>query len=550
MSLWTMCPVKVNMPSQSSYKDYAEVYIPDGKHYGRSSSSWSSSPQQVTCEYAAFLQNLKTQIIILFSPTEQHDEAWLARTFKNGLALRYKFDSSRSRWGASGTEEKVQLHVYPLTLFPWFFKRYWKDNENDPVLFVDGKLVRWTNDVCFNCPQLLERSLQRCRVGHENCNRPLVSEVVLPAKEWIDAHATMTDNIEGFTFKPIKEMTVLAPFEKFSIQKLVDDPVAVTAMQRDRSAKAVKAAQSRFVKATACPQCLISSQCFSYRYGGSYCPGLHLPEDYDHLHEKCEPWMAHVMLLTQHELIAAKQIKEWKRLRAPAFVLRPALAPKTELTQTARLHDDSRRVIVMRDCYDNPWMSMPYLSVCELLNVQPVHTWDKLPISYKQSRSLRAVAYALTSGAIRGSTRVSGGWGTRSVELVQIKVNAARFVQLTYNNNRHSNRWTYDVNEATFYEDVIKLPGLERNSSSDLSPQRKAENMVFEAAIFQRRLNITVNEVKDAVQRFSMTAEDSDQRSPAMYAWLEERSKERWHQRRRSSKQPATSAVGEKATVT
>jgi len=541
--LWTKCPIKV---TNNYGGGRATVAIPDKTH----SRQWSYTAHEFDRKYSDVLTSLKTEFVILFTTLVNNGEEWLANTFRNGVAIQYPFPEPAY---ASDKKQDPQVHVYPLIMLPWFQRKYRSEKpEKDPILFVDGKLVKWTKDVCFNCSQMLDRSLRQCSAVHESCTKPLVSEKELPTPDWIAAHATATDNIDNFTFKPIKDMAVVEPFEPFTIYALTTDEAKVKKLQEQRSDAASMAAQSRFVQDVACKQCLRKDHCGGFRRGGTWCSGLHIAEDYDYIHEKCEPWMAHVMLLTQSEPIDSKLIRAWTSARTAAYVLRPYVGmPSMDPSWYGKYKTDSRSVVLMRNCGDNPTAFVPYLHACKLLNVQPVSKWSELPPSYKTSKSLRAVAYGLASGRIRSTTSISSGWGSRSVEVVGVTFVAGKHATLVYDNNRRNYNGRYQIsdNEA-FYSDLLRMPGMSYEDGVAYTGTRLAENSIFKEAVIKRRFSVMIDEVKEACRKFKVTSTKLETHPPAVYEWLEERSKERCRQKRRSSKKPVTSTTGEQITTT
>lgn len=545
MQLWTQCPIKVE---RLYGDDRARVTIPDKQH----ARDWRHESQEFEGKYVALLAAFKPQFIIMFASLDNGEisEEWLASTFRNGLAIQYPFPAVHY---PDEKPHEPQVHVYPLVMLPWFQKKYRQEKkEDDPIMFVDGKIVKWTKDVCFTCPQMLDRSMRQCSAVHESCTNPLVSEKDPPSKEWFEAHATVTSDIAGFSYRAIEDMALIKPFEPFTIYGLTSNEAAIEKQKEKRSNSAAIAAQSRFVQKVACKQCMLKGWCGDFRRGGSWCKGLRLAEDYDYLHKKCEPWMTHVMLLTQHEPIDAKLISSWKGTRTPAYVLRPALeTPFLNPAWHVRFKDDLRSVVMMRGCHGNPSTVMPYLYVCELLNVKSISEWNELPPSYKTSRSLRAVAYGLASGRIRSHVDIKAGWGSRSVEIVGIDFEAGKSVTMHYDNNRHNSGDRYRVNDTeTLHHDLLALPGIRARDGASLPEGRLVENAIFHEAVINRRLNLTIDEVKKARRIFAVQSVKVNTHPSDMYAWLKERSKERCRQKRRSSKQPASLTPGETIIAT
>jgi len=541
--LWTTCPIQVTKNRYGS--DHADVTIPDGNKH-----RWSWQTQQVEPEYAEALELLSTEFVILFTELTEVTEQWLAQWFKNGLVVQYPFNSS----SYSTCMCTPQVHIYPLVLLPWFKKKYRPEHsETDPLLLVDGKSVKWTKEVCFDCKMMLDRSMKQCGFGHENCIRALVSEKTPPTKAWNDAHKTIMEADAfpaGLEYRPIKEMMYVKPFETFTIYNLTTDEASVKRLQQDRSDAAFVAAQSKFVRIVACKQCLREGHCGGFRRGGSWCGGLYLAEDYDYIHKKCEPWMAHVMMLTRNEPIDSKLIRAWTSARTLAHVLRPFIGmPAMDSSWYNKYKTDLRCVVLMRNCGNNPSTYVPYLHVCELLNVQPVSKWSELPPDYKTSKSLRAVAYGLASGRMHNTTSVGSGWGYRSLEVISVEFVAGKFVTLKYSNNRRNYDYRYRLEEGSFYTDLLNMPGMSGTNGVAYTAVRLVENSVFRAAVIDRRFNITIDEVKEACRKFGVKSVKPETHPPLVYEWLEERSKERCRQKRRSSKKPTTSTAGEQ-TIT
>jgi hypothetical protein len=539
--LWTTCPVQVTKNRYGS--DHADVTIPD-----RNTRSWSRQTQQVELEYAKALESLNTEFVILFTELTEVTEQWLAQWFKNGLVVQYPFNKV-NKW-------TPQVHIYPLVLLPWFKKKYWPGhNETDPILLIDGKSVKWTEEVCFDCKMMLDRSMKQCGFGHESCIRALVSEKTPPTKAWNDAHKTIMEADAfpaGLEYRPIKKMMDMKPFESFTIHNLTTDEARVKQIQQERSDAASLAAQSKFVRTVACKQCFRRDHCYDFRFGGNRCGGLCLAEDYDYIHKKCEPWMAHVMLLTQHESIDSNLIRAWTRARTTTYVLRPYVGvPAMDPSWYEKYKTDLRCVVLMRNCKNNPATYVPYRHVCKLLNVQPVSKWSELPLDYKTSKSLRAIAYGLASRRIHSTVNIGSGWHSRSVEVVGVEFVAGKYVTLVYDNNRRSYSDRYRLNDGeSFYSDLLNMPDMSCENKVTYTGVRLVENSVFRAAVIDRRFNVTIDEVKEACRKFSVKSVKPGTHPPLVYEWLEERSKERCRQKRRSSKQPASLTPGDQDTAT
>ena len=535
--IWTKCPMKLSL-----FSDRSTVTIPDKA----SSRSWYFTEHEMDPNYVSLLHRLKVEFVILIGKLgEAVNENWLASTFKNGVALQYPFVE-----GDRHTPDDPQIHVYPLVLIPWYQKKYRAENpETDPLLFVDGKPVHWTKDVCFNCNMMLDRSMKQCSAFHESCLKSLVSAKQLPTEEWLDAHRTDTAAMEQSDYRPIKKIMVAEAFEPFSIYNITLDKKVAEAMREKRSAAAITASSSRFIKKVSCPKCMISGNCVGYRGGGSWCRGPLLPEDYDYLYNNCEPWMVHTLLLTKDSKLQPEVVEAWRRMKSTIYVLAPKCGkPAMDLNWTDRYTDDNRCVRLMRNCYGNHTVSMPYLHLCKVLKVPSVRKWAELPELYAQSKAMRSVAYGLASGRIRSTEQVVSGFGSHGITLMGVKLCADGGVSLLYNNSRHTFHRRYALSNAAFNEEIVRFPGLMHESGASFTIGRTLQIRVFQAAVNNRRLNITPEEVKTAIEQFKYDRDNFSE--DQMYQWLEERSKERCRQKRRSSKPPVSSPTGEPATAT
>ena len=519
--IWTECLVTV---ANKAWGDTTRIGISDSTF--QRSHRWIDT--EVSVGYANLIKLRNTRFIILFDDLKNLSGRWLAETFRNGLAIARNFgDSEEPDW---------QVHVYPLIMLPWFQKKYRQEPQiNDPILFVDGKLLEWTKEVCYVCPKMLDRSMTTCHSFHSSCDYPFFTDKELPPEKWFDAHPLLREKLAEHEYRPAKELECSGPFQAFSIVNLTTSPDKMAKFKKERSDRSRTAALTRHVKAVACSQCAVKDYCFSCRGGGYYCKGPMLQEDYDYLHKGCKPWMAHALMLTRTASIDSKKVECWQRARSNAYVLCPNLGvPTHDSKWNSGYKNDKRQVMLMRPVGDNPRISMPYRYLCEILNIRPVKAWRDLPPEYKEAKALRAAAYGLSNKDIHRQMSVRCGFSYTDFELTEVTVDAQLNVRLAYNNNRRNHERRKHLGTSAFYEDILTLPGFGADGT-EYTPRREKENELFREAVFEHRLNVTMEEVREAGIKY---ADESSR-----LAWLSERSKERC-KRRRFSKRRTNSTAG------
>lgn len=533
--IWTKCPMKI---SSSGWNGQAEVAIPDNTSGRR----YYYGAQNVSTDYARLLEKLKAEFVILLDKLSEDMPARLASVFKNGLCMEYPFPDNNNK------PKDPQIHIYPLVLMPWFQKKYRQDRpETDPILFVDGKLVHWSKDVCFNCKMILDRAMKQCCAVHESCLKPLVSEKELPTEEWLAAHQTDTGHVGG-EYRPIKQIVHTEAFESFSIYNITLDDKKLAEGKEKRSNAAITAANSRFIKEVSCPKCLISVNCGGYRGGGNWCKGPVIAEDYDYLFNNCEPWMVHTLLLTASENLMPEVVEAWRRMKSMIYILAPECGKATlDKNWDGKYDDDPRCVRMMRNCKGNHTARIPYLYLCKLVKAKPAGRWGDLPEKQAQSKVLRTIAYGLATRRIFSTAHIASGFGSHALELMCVEVFSDTSVKLTYDNDRRVWGRRYILTNEDFYAELVRFPGMQYTDGAAFTPERDCQNRVFRSAVNDKRLNVMMEEVKEAVRKFRYDRDNYSEEQ--MYEWLEERSKERC-KKRRSSKQQASLPTGDPVTAT
>lgn len=487
--LWTTFQLKI---SGGTYGDTTTVKMPEETERGWRHRTVDS---RLSSDFVRQILYQHNKAIILF--TLEFDKKWIAETLQNGIAFEYPEDGD---WEARGMESP-QVHIYPLAFLPWFRDRYRSEVDSlaeDPFIFIDGKPLAWTKEICYSCPNLLERSVKKCFPVHRSCEYQLVDDKHSPPANcrWLREHAPQIDNLPQDGYKDVKSMSTAEAFEKFSICRLSTDEKALAKIKEDRSANAKTAALTRHWKKHACSQCEISTYCWAANRGASNCAGPVLQEDYDYFWQKTQPWMVHVLLLHGREMEASSITPEWDKARINAEVLAPYTGYASVTPHSDKHKEDIRKVVVMRPIMGNPWAVIPYKVACALLNEKPVTKWAQIPKEFRDSRPVRAVAYGLAARLIRRQDSVRSAYSSREIELVELSVKP-NSVTLFYDNNKRSYAIRRSLGKADFYEDLRTLPGIE-GGNYVMTSLRKRQSELFRVAL-KERLKVTMEMSHDIV---------------------------------------------------
>ena len=150
-------------------------------------------------------------------------------------------------------------------------------------------------------------------------------------------------------------------------------------------------------------------------------------------------------------------------------------------------------------------------------------------------------------GRIFSTAHIASGFGSHALELMCVEVFSDTSVKLTYDNDRRVWGRRYILTNEDFYAELVRFPGMQYTDGAAFTPERDCQNRVFRSAVNDKRLNVMMEEVKEAVRKFRYDRDNYSEEQ--MYEWLEERSKERC-KKRRSSKQQASLPTGDPVTAT
>jgi len=275
-----------------------------------------------------------------------------------------------------------------------------------------------------------------------------------------------------------------------------------------------------------------------------------LEQDLEYLNDRCEPWMVHVLLdAAEGKTFDSKLIGVWRLTRSTAYPLYPYKGtPQDDSTWRGLCVGDTRLVHVLRNVLGRPSIDMPYLHYCKLMATAPVKDWKDLPFDCEQARALRTVAYGLAADIISRYFTVASYRRGSTFSLTSLRYNRSQDrVCLSYENGCNTSLEKWTLSAANFYKELVQLPGLTDAKPIALTSERAEENAMFRTAIIDRRLTITMEDIREARRKFGKP-DVQDEHNRELIAWLEEQSNKRCRAKRRSSKRQNSKQSGEPVT--
>jgi hypothetical protein len=478
---------------------------------------------------SAFMEHRADKRMVVVLGPEPGDVDKVGAALGNCVVHTYDYPDPHRTAIVSGTGIRQapmirQLHCLSL---PWAMvsREFYGKESSFCKVFVGGRGYDF-DAACDKCPKLFERTLGQCVPCSLSCSAdphfgvdPLpMWQNPEPQRRWPVNMAALPMNTDGMPqdlFREAKHLVAdITPFKVRTVHDLSTDEAACRLIVDARRRSAEIGALTRATDRQVCPGCLrnnggykearkgrihyVNKDKWCHKDGGSRCGGPYREEDFLHLIDGCEPWMAHVAVLGPHTVDARKAVAGWGKSRSEDQAV---AGPRLDRWNTGMM----RKGLDISDAEINDGITtgrtvavtkrnsrrvehgfVPYLWLCKRLNRKPVTSWDD-----EQVRNVplyvRAACFLLSKG--RGADmQVGGGWGGCRLPLERVHLAGTRLCLNYYNSRRMV------IREIGKLEDCLgtfRQPGLAGWEDAVFSPLRRLENDRLKKYVLKDGLKLT-----------------------------------------------------------
>ncbi len=432
----------------------------------------------------------KQMTVVLGASDAERDE--ILRNMKNCLV-----------WDWNGSNSDTQLHLWPLDYWPYFQQFYYGQDFKGmdlagPEMWVDGARFDF-EATCRACPNYLEQALDMCRPCTVKCTLGKPPFTLERDPLWFDAHPMNLSYLQEqkvFAYKPHGQLSIQPAFEKADFDTLSNDANEWNELHEERSRRSELAAATVRHRKNVCEGCLISRYSWCSYNGGQGCKGgPFVPEDYNDLAERCEPWMFWALDISVRDRIDMRQeIDRWRYTR----INRQSVVGPTNRALDMNW-DEYRKDMNVRVCRTGnrtlEFQTVPLQAVCEHLKLPVKTTWKEIYEEFDGKSLLArvgrpipkhvlAATYLLYKDEVR-SYRRPYCWGCTYMYLYEIELrgHALRF-------NFRTDHGASTSTSIDSLEDCFNLDNAGR-SFAVISKERDRENRQLKKYVHQDRLPLT-----------------------------------------------------------
>jgi hypothetical protein len=403
-------------------------------------------------------------------------------------------------------EKEGQLYFLPLNLWPAVVALFIAKSGryNDPKLesypldgvelYVEGQRFAFA-DNCKACPSYMEKSLNLCRPLHVTC-ASLATPFSLAGSEetrlaWLKEHPLLEDRMPSdIPFKEASKLSTAGAFERLTLSGLSNEPAVWEEMFKKRSQISTDAAATCRHKDFACVGCMRGTKYTQWcsSHGGGGCKeGPYREEDYKHWSSSCEPWMAHVLLLSGHGYDMRKDVPSWRGSISGGFEVGYPVGESVNARKTEK--GRFVRCFKIRG-YSLEGATLPYSKVCERLGIKAVQTWTELHKTNSANGTVpeddgvsRSLAYLLAAKS-GGTFRQRFGYGWTDYYLYGAQRNHKGW-RLSYRSDRGRSNY---INVETL-NDLFSLRQVDYEMARPTELRRR-ENTLLKKLIHEHRVPI------------------------------------------------------------